>query len=219
MRLPHGHRWFPTIRSRLLAALVGCVLLPLLAGQLWMQLGTRASLIDSELEKYQSLTSQAARQVAAHMRFYEGNLQTLSKNALLQGKDTVDQLDAAISNIYEAGTFWTDISLYDDRGDLVTSTAKVYAEPKELTDWFARALKGEVVIAPPQRVMRHEGLDVAVYIPVTEKTSKKKLVVRGLVSFEEVRESIKARLELEATQAGAQIQVALANLQRAVGGR
>ena len=98
-------RWqhlFPTIRSRLLAVLTGCVLLPLIAAQLWMHLVTRRSLEASEIGKYHSLTTEAARQVTAQMKFSERNLRTLSSNHLLRKLETEKEWVEAIGHIARA---------------------------------------------------------------------------------------------------------------------
>lgn len=192
MRLSFGQRYFPTIRSRLLAVLAGCVLLPLIAGQLWMHLVTRQSLVESELNKYRSLTTEVARQIAAHMHFSERNLRTLSSNQLLNDLETKQAWIDAIGHIAEAGKFWTDISLYTANGDLLETTSSDFAEPRDGTDWFARALAGETVIATPQKVLsREDGLDVAVYHPVKGSKYLPNVVVRGRVPFDEVGQSLK----------------------------
>ena len=187
-------RWqhlFPTIRSRLLAVLTGCVLLPLIAAQLWMHLVTRRSLEASEIGKYHSLTTEAARQVTAQMKFSERNLRTLSSNHLLRKLETEKEWVEAIGHIARAGNFWTDISLYNQGGSLLASTSEDYTEPQERTEWFMRARQGETVLSTPQLVLARSGrLDVAVYLPLEGSKTLKKVIVRGRVPFDEVGVSL-----------------------------
>ncbi|MFN0127386.1 MAG: ATP-binding protein [Verrucomicrobiales bacterium] len=184
-------QWFQTIRSRLLATLAGCVLLPLIAGQLWMHLVTRQSLVDGELRKYRSVTNEAARQVATQMQFSENNLLTLSRSPLLKTLGTEKEWIEAIGSIAESGNMWSDISLYRTNGDLIESTSGDLNDPKERTEWFARAVKrGETVIATPQKVLSREGLDVAVYHPLENTESLRKVIVRGRVPFDVVGVSL-----------------------------
>jgi signal transduction histidine kinase/CheY-like chemotaxis protein/HAMP domain-containing protein len=188
MRPLLGHSWFPTIRSRLLITLAGCVLLPLVGGQLWMHLVNRRWFITSEIDKYRSMTSQAASQVASLMQYSEGNLRTLSGNHLLGELGTDAEWIEAIQHIAKAGSFWTDISLYNLNGDLLKSSAPdENVEPKERTDWFKRAARGETpVISTPQTAMAHKGLHVAVYHLLSSTSSQRKVVVRGRVPFDQV---------------------------------
>lgn len=186
-----AHQWFPTIRSRLLATLAGCVLLPLIAGQLWMHLVTRQSLVQGELRKYRSVTNEVARQVATQMQFSENNLLTLSGNPLLKTLGTEKEWIDAIRSIADTGNLWSDISLYTTNGDLLESTHDDWNDPKERTEWFLRAVnKGETVIATPQKVLSREGLDVAVYHPLKSTTSRRKVIVRGRVPFDVVGQSL-----------------------------
>lgn len=186
-------QWFPTIRSRLLVVLVACVLLPLAGGQFWMQKVTRRQLEASEMQKYRSLAMEAARQVRGLMGYAAGNLSALSENSLLRSTEMPLYTEAdwikAVKAIADAGRFWTDISLFNTRGDIITSTSEDYAEPVERTSWFARAVAGETVMAPPSMVHSREGrLECAVYVPVELPASKKKLVARGRVKFDPVTE-------------------------------
>jgi len=190
MKPEFWRRFFPTIRSRLLAVLAGCVLLPLIAGQLWMHLVTRQSLEESEIGKYHSLATEAARQVSAQMQFSERNLRTLSSNYLLRSLGTEKAWVDAIGQIAQAGNFWTDISLYSHGGLLLASTSDDYADPQERTEWFTRARQGETVISTPQMVLARSGLDVAVYLPLEGSKTLKKVIVRGRVPFDEVGHSL-----------------------------
>ncbi len=73
------------------------------------------------------------------------------------------------------------------KGDLLESTSNDYTEPKERTEWFAKACRGRHRHRhSPDGPGPRSGLDVAVYHPLEDASKLRKVIVRGRVPFDEV---------------------------------
>lgn len=177
-----------------------------------MGLMIRSALVESGIEKYHSLTEEAARHVSHFMHFSERSLRTLVENHLLSIRENERDLIRALSHLEEqeavlyrdieseldltktlreiavAGNFWTEISLYNFNGDLLASTHDNYGNGKD--NLFDRALKkGETVISPPGWSGARGGpRNVVVYHPVKLAEDHPGVIVRGKVLFAPLRD-------------------------------
>lgn len=85
---------------------------------------------------------------------------------------------------------YSDISLYDSDGFLLCSTAEVHPSFREYSDWFHKALGGEIILSHPQRVLGKEGLYLTVYLPVDSPESRSQVanrqVIKASLSFGQI---------------------------------
>jgi PAS domain S-box-containing protein len=177
-----------TIRSRLLTSMVLTGLVPLVI--VLVPLGTvlNRNIREQEEEKLSETSRQLGRLVAEVTDRTARELASLQSNPFLS--DTGGNLSTKLEEmhrlvrIYEV---YSDISLYDNEGFLLGSTSKDHPSFREYSDWFRKALSGEIVLSHPQRVLGKEGLYLTVYLPIkspeAEKRPEKRQVIKASLSF------------------------------------
>ena len=177
----HGMK---TIRSRLLISMLITGLVPLLTVLTPMATVITRNLRLEEEDKLSETSRQIGNLVAEVSDRTARELSSLQSNPLLATSDLdikVKEMHRLV-RIYEV---YSDISLYDDDGFLLCSTAEDLPPFREYSDWFNGALKGKTTVSPPQRIIGREGLYLTVFLPVQ---------INSGANSKNVRQVLKARL-------------------------
>jgi two-component system, cell cycle sensor histidine kinase and response regulator CckA len=141
-----------------------------------------------EEEKLAETARQLGRLIAEVTDRTARELASLQSNPLLA--DPSGPLDSKLAEmhrlvkIYEV---YSDISLYDNEGFLLGSTAKEHPAFRDYSDWFREALSGKIALSQPQRVLGREGLYMTVFLPVKPVDANEKVsasqVLKARLSF------------------------------------
>jgi PAS domain S-box-containing protein len=146
------------------------------------------NICEQEEEKLSETSRQLGRLVAEVTDRTARELASLQSNPFLSdaGEDLGTKLKEMhrLVRIYEV---YSDISLYDNDGFLLGSTSEEHPSFREYSDWFRKALNGDIVLSHPQRVLGKEGLYLTVYLPIdspeSEKQGTKRQVIKASLSF------------------------------------
>lgn len=146
------------------------------------------NICEQEEEKLSETSRQLGRLVAEVTDRTARELASLQSNPFLSdaGADLGTKLKEMqrLVRIYEV---YSDISLYDNDGFLLGSTSEEHPSFREYSDWFRKALNGDIVLSHPQRVLGKEGLYLTVYLPIdspeSEKQGTKPQVIKASLSF------------------------------------
>ncbi|MCP5550813.1 MAG: HAMP domain-containing protein [Akkermansiaceae bacterium] len=182
-----------SIRNRVLGALILTGLIPL--GVLFFLSDSQVgrAIKSSEFEKIEQINRALGSHVAELMEGAAHDLRSLQTNRFLS--DTTATAEARLSEmrrlvgIYEV---FSDISLYDREGYLITSTTSAHPEYREYTDWFKSAVAGEVAIARPHREVGKEGLHLSVYLPVLAEGGKVENVILARLKFDRISRLVRS---------------------------
>lgn len=156
-----------SIRSRLLLSMMVTGLVPLIIVLVPLATVLQRNLQIKEEEKLADTARQLGRLVAEVTDRTARELSSLQSNPLLA--DPAGDLDEKLVEMYRLVKIYevyTDISLYDEEGFLLGSTAKEHPAFREYSDWFREALAGRIALSQPQRVLGKEGLYMTVFLPV-----------------------------------------------------
>lgn len=156
-----------TIRGRLLTSMMMTGLVPLIVVLVPLGSVLNRNLLEQEQEKLAETSRQLGRLVAEVTDRTSRELASLQSNPLLS--DPNGDLEVKLSEMHRLVRIfevYSDISLYDSEGFLLGSTAENHPSFREYSDWFRKALKGEVSLSHPQRVLGKEGLYLTVYLPI-----------------------------------------------------
>jgi two-component system cell cycle sensor histidine kinase/response regulator CckA len=177
-----------TIRSRLLTSMMLTGLVPLVI--VLIPLGTvlNKNIRQQEEEKLSETSRQLGRLVAEVTDRTARELVSLQSNPFLS--DAGEDLDTKLKELHRLVRIYevySDISLYDNDGFLLGSTSEEHPSFREYSDWFRKALNGDIVLSNPQRVLGKEGLYLTVYLPINpteaEKQGTKRQVIKASLSF------------------------------------
>ncbi len=141
-----------------------------------------------EEEKLSETSRQLGRLVAEVTDRTARELVSLQSNPFLS--DAGEDLDTKLKELHRLVRIYevySDISLYDNDGFLLGSTSEEHPSFREYSDWFRKALNGDIVLSNPQRVLGKEGLYLTVYLPINpteaEKQGTKRQVIKASLSF------------------------------------
>ena len=177
-----------TIGNRILLAVGVAGLLPLILVAVVNRTIISTELRNSEFEKYNEISLELAREVTSTMRSISEDLDSLSSNPRIAGasvslEEKVHEMERLV-NIYK----FTDISLFDENGVMLGTTAKYVPDPVDMTRWRVRVASGDSAkeVSPPERLMDSEELCVSIYLPVEGALKRTGQVLKARVPFKDV---------------------------------
>ncbi len=146
------------------------------------------NLKEQEEKKLSETARQLGRLIAEVTDRTARELSSLQSNPLLS--DPSGNIETKITEMHrlvEIFEVYSDISLYDDEGFLLGSTSEDHPSYREYSDWFRGALKGNVTLSHPQRIIGKEGLYLTVFLPIKssqdEGDGETRQVIKASLSF------------------------------------
>jgi len=175
------------IRTRVLLVSLAVSVLPLAIMFAFTQTVTRRAILDGEYGRMQELAGEIAREIAGLMWHSKADVAVLSGNPVLTSPSAgAEARERELRKIHEYYNIFSDITLYTTNGDVEVSTTYTYWESVEKTDWFRKALRGEVSMSPPGGILGMTGVYVTVYAPVLDDNGAVRSIISARVSFKRV---------------------------------
>ncbi|MEO0415268.1 MAG: ATP-binding protein, partial [Verrucomicrobiota bacterium] len=173
-----------TIYRQILLCLCATALIPLVVVFIVSDYTIGDAVRTSEQDKLRKLNGELSDYVALMMERTANDLKSLQTNPKL-GDTNLSLQERGLEiqrlvNIYE---IFSDISLYDRDGYLLTSTTDDLPSSREYTRWFKEAKDGDTSVSPPLRKVGHEGLFLSVYLPIFDSSSRVENIVRARLKF------------------------------------
>ncbi len=180
-----------SLRTRVLVAMLVIGLLPVAVVFTASHFIMRRVLEEGTYGVMQALVGEVSREVAHVMTRAQADMRALTRNPVLANPvaGTEDQLGEMrkARDLYE---LFADITLYYTNGIVALSTTYNYWDNLRYTDWFDRALKGDLVVAPPARILGIDGLYVSLYAALPDEQDNPRYVLGARVPFQRVQEIV-----------------------------
>ncbi len=180
-----------TIRNRLLISMALTGLVPLVVVLVPLGAILSRNLRQQEEDKLTETSAQLGRLIAEVTDRTARELSSLQTNPFFadpegDNKSKLKEMQRLV-RIFE---IYTDISLYDQDGFLIGSTAEEHPAFREYSDWFRTALGGQISVSHPQRALGKDGLYLTVYLPIIQSEDNPKSaphhVVKARLSFSRI---------------------------------
>ncbi len=163
------------------------VVIPLCGVVMFSQHFHVQSIRKSAYSKADEIAKEVERQIGIAMQYAEKDLLSLSTNPyLLDVAKTPEERRSEMDRQVETYKLFTDITLFDENGDIIDSTSFEQPLLFERYEWFSRAQAGQSIISRPKMVPGQKGLQLAVYHPVDVAISKRPWVIKARVPFTRV---------------------------------
>ena len=183
-KINRGSLW--SAKRQLQAAWLGCSLLPFVLVAVLNNNVIRPSLTDTEVRKISALNTELSRGIIQEMDRAVEALRLLGTNPYLKNRQSTsgERLEE-MRRLVRVYDIFSDISLYNEDGDIINSTTFSQDQVHDRTIWFERAVRGETLISSPRVVRGLEGLHLSVYHRL-ENADGQPQVIRGRIPFDAV---------------------------------
>jgi signal transduction histidine kinase len=180
-----------SIHTQVLLYFLLAGLLPVVLLYLFTSTFTRNTLETTAYKKIEILTGEVCREISALMQNATADLRSLAANDFIfESHKNQEAWEEKLRRVHHFYHYFTDVTLYETNGAVVASTTYRFFETVEYTDWFDRAVAGDVAITRPHKVVGLPGLFLIVYFPVMGPDGKTARVISAGIEFDRVWEAL-----------------------------